>query len=80
VAKKAIAMIWVVATIIDCNISLHGNNHDYCNSIQKPLQSAIAMLLLATILTKVTLLLLEGIATNMAIFATIFHCGNRPIF
>jgi hypothetical protein len=48
-AKKAIPMIWVIATIIDCNILLCNNNHDYCNKHKKLLQSDIATLLLATI-------------------------------
>jgi hypothetical protein len=34
VAIKAIAMISVVVTIIDHNVSLRGNNHNYCNNIK----------------------------------------------
>jgi hypothetical protein len=40
-------MISIVATIIDHNVSLCDNNHNYCNNIKKLLQSAIAMLLFA---------------------------------
>jgi hypothetical protein len=47
-AIKAIATILVIATIINHNISLCGNKHNYCNNIKKPLQSVIATLLLAT--------------------------------
>jgi hypothetical protein len=47
VVIKAIAMISVVAIIVDCNISLCGSNHNYCNN-KKILQSANATLLLAT--------------------------------
>jgi hypothetical protein len=70
VAIKVIVIILVVASIINCNALLCGNNHDYCNNIRKLLQSAITMLPLST---KVTMLLLEDIAT-------IFHRGNRLIF
>jgi hypothetical protein len=78
--KKAIVMIWVVATIIDCNVSLHGNNHDYCNNIQKSLQSAIAMLLLATIFNQSHIFAIERYYNKYGHIAIIFHCGNRPIF
>jgi hypothetical protein len=36
-AMKTITKISVVTSIIDCNVSLHGNNHDYCNNVKKPL-------------------------------------------
>jgi hypothetical protein len=42
VVIKIIATILVVTSIINCNASFRGNNHDYCNNIEKPLQSAIA--------------------------------------
>jgi hypothetical protein len=38
VAIKTIAMVSVVATVIDHNVLLHGNKHDYCNNIKKLLQ------------------------------------------
>jgi hypothetical protein len=31
---KVVAMILVVTTIINHNVSLRGNNHDYCNNIK----------------------------------------------
>jgi hypothetical protein len=62
-AIKVIATISVVASIINCNASLCGNN---LQQHKKPLQSAIQHYYLLPLLTKVTLLLLD-IATNMAL-------------
>jgi hypothetical protein len=33
-AIKVIATITTIAGIINCNASLRGNNHDYCNNIK----------------------------------------------
>jgi hypothetical protein len=72
VAIKTIATISVVATIIDHNISLCGNKHDYCNNIKKHCRVLLQCYYLQPLLTKVTLLLLEGIATNMALLQPYF--------
>ena len=72
VAIKAIATISVVATIIDRNVSLRGNNHDYCNNIKNRCRVLLQRYYLQPLLTKVTLLLLEGIATNMALLQPYF--------
>jgi hypothetical protein len=76
VVIKAIAMISIVATIIDHNVSLCVNNHNYCNNIKNHCRVILQRYYLQPLLTKVTLLLLGGIAANM----TIFHHGNRLIF
>jgi hypothetical protein len=73
VAKEDIAMISVVASIINCNVLLRGNKHDYCNKIKNHCKVLLQRYDLLPFLTKVTLLLLEGVAT-------IFYRGNRPIF
>jgi hypothetical protein len=67
VAIKDIMMTLVVATIIDRNISLHGNNHNYCNNIKNHCRVLLQRYYLLPLLTKVTLLLFEGIATNMTL-------------
>jgi hypothetical protein len=72
VAKKAIPTIWVIATIIDCNVSLRCNNHDYCNDHKNHCKVLLQRYYLQQFLTKVTLLLLEGIATNMALLQPYF--------
>jgi hypothetical protein len=72
VAQKVVSMIWVVATIIDCNISLHGNNHDYCNKQKNHCKVLLQCYYLQPFLTKVTLSLLEGIATKMTLLQPYF--------
>jgi hypothetical protein len=73
VTIKTIAMISVVVTIIDHNVSLHRNNHHNCNNIKKMLQSAIAKLLLATTFNHShTLLLLGAIVTNIILLQPYF--------
>jgi hypothetical protein len=67
VAIKAIITISVVATIIDRNVSLCGNNHGYCNNMKNYCRMLLQCYYLQPLLTKVTWLLLEGIATNMAL-------------
>jgi hypothetical protein len=87
VALKAIATILVVATIIDRNVSLCGNNHDYCNNIKNYCKMLLQRYYLQSLLTKVTWLLLEGIATNMALLQPNFTAaidqfsssGTHPI-
>jgi hypothetical protein len=73
VAIKAITTILVVATIIDRNISLRGNNHGYCNNIKNCCRMLLQRYYLQPLLTKVTWLLLEGIATNMALLQPNFN-------
>jgi hypothetical protein len=73
VTIKTIAMISVVVTIIDHNVSLHRNNHHNCNNIKKMLQSAIAKLLLATTFNHShTLLLLGAIIINIILLQPYF--------
>jgi hypothetical protein len=72
VAIKVIAMILVVASIIICNASLRGNNHDYCNNIKNRCKVLLQYYYLQPFLTKVTWLLLEDIATNMTILQPYF--------
>jgi hypothetical protein len=67
VAIKVIAMISVVASIINCNASLCGNNHDYCNNIKSCYRVLLQYYYLLPLLTKVTLLLFEDIVTNMTL-------------
>jgi hypothetical protein len=64
---KAITTISVVATIIDPNVLLRGNNHGYCNNIKNCCRMLLERYYLHPLLTKVTWLLLEGIATNIAL-------------
>jgi hypothetical protein len=59
--------ISVVASIIDCNVSLRGNNHNYCNIIKNHCRVLLQRNYFLTLLTKVTLLLLKDIATNMTL-------------
>jgi hypothetical protein len=80
VAIKAITTILVVATIIDRNISLRGNNHGYCNNIKNCCRMLLQRYYLQPLLTKVTWLLLEGIATKYGLIATKFQHGNKLIF
>jgi hypothetical protein len=80
VAIKAIAMISIVAASIDHNVSFCGNNHDNCNNIKNPLQSAIAILLLTTIFNQSHIVAIERYNNKYDPIATIFHHGNRPIF
>jgi hypothetical protein len=75
-AKKAIAMISVVATIINCNVSLCGNNHNYSNNIK----TCCKVLLLATIFNQSHIVSNERYWNKYGPIATIFHSGNRPIF
>jgi hypothetical protein len=79
VAIKVIVTISVVASIINCNASLRGNNHDYCNNIKKPLQRAIATLLLATAFKQSHIAVIEMCCNKYGPIATIFYHGNRPI-
>jgi hypothetical protein len=72
VAKKVIATISIVATIIDCNISLRGNNHDYCNNIKNHCRVLLQHYYLLPLLTKDKLLLFLGIATNMTLLQPYF--------
>jgi hypothetical protein len=72
VAIKTIAMTSVVATIINCNVSLRGNNHDYCKNIKNHCIVLLQRYYLQSLLTKVTLLLLEGIETIMALLQPYF--------
>jgi hypothetical protein len=72
VAIKAIAMILVVATIIHRNVSLRGNNHNYCHNIKNRCRVLLQCYYLLPLLTKVTLLLFEGIATNMTLLQPYF--------
>jgi hypothetical protein len=80
VAIKAIATISIVATIIDHNVSLCGNNHDYCIQHKKLLQSAIATLLLTTIFNQSHIIAIKRCSNKYGPIATIFHRDNRPIF
>jgi hypothetical protein len=77
VTKKAIAMISIVAAIIDCNISLRDNKHDYCNNIKNCCK---ATLLLATTFNQSNIVVIERCCNKYGSTATIFHHGNRPIF
>jgi hypothetical protein len=72
VTKKAIAMISIVATIIDCNISLRDNKHDYCNNIKNCCKVLLQHYYLLRLLTKVILLLLKGVATNITLLQPYF--------
>jgi hypothetical protein len=72
VAIKTIATISVVAIIIDRNISLHSNNHNYCNNIKNYYIVILQRSYLQPFLTKVTLLLLKCIATNMVLLQLYF--------
>jgi hypothetical protein len=63
-AIKDITTISVVATIIDSNVSLRGNNHNYCNNIKNCYKVILQRYYLLPLLTKVALLLFEGIVTN----------------
>jgi hypothetical protein len=60
-------MISVVATIIGHNVSLRGNKHDYCHNIKNCCIVLLQRYYLQPLLAKVTLLLLEGISTNMTL-------------
>jgi hypothetical protein len=80
VAIKVIVIILVVASIINCNALLCGNNHDYCNNIRKLLQSAITMLLLATTFNQSHNVAIGRYCNKYGLIATIFHRGNRLIF
>jgi hypothetical protein len=71
-AKNVIATISVVATIIDHNVSLRGNNHDYCNNIKNCCRVLLQRYYLLPLLTKATLLLFVGIATNMTLLQPYF--------
>jgi hypothetical protein len=71
-AIKAIAMMSVVATIIDRNGSLRGNNHNYCINIKSLCRVLLQCYYLLPLLTKVTLLLFESIATNAALLQPYF--------
>jgi hypothetical protein len=73
VAIKAIAMISVVAIIIDNNILLRGNNHDYCNNIKNCRKVLLQCYHMQPLLTKVTLLPLEGIPINMTLLQPYFN-------
>jgi hypothetical protein len=64
--------IKAIATIIDHNISLLGNNHNYCNNIKNHDRVLLQCYYLLTLLTRVTLLLFEGIATNMSLLQPYF--------
>jgi hypothetical protein len=72
VATKTIATISVVATIIDHNASSCSNNHKYCNNIKNYCRVLLQRYYLQQLLTKVTLLLLECIATNMTLLQPYF--------
>jgi hypothetical protein len=72
VAIKAIAIISVVASIINHNVSLRGNNHDYCNNIKDHCRVLLQCYYLLPLLNKVTLLLLKDIATNMTLLQSYF--------
>jgi hypothetical protein len=72
VAIMAIAMISIVVTTIDRNISLCVNNHDYCNIIKNSCRLLLQCYYLQSLLTKVTMLLLEDIATNMVLLQPYF--------
>jgi hypothetical protein len=72
VAIKAIAIISVVASIINHNVSLRGNNHDYCNNIKDHCRVLLQRYYLLPLLNKVTLLLLKDIATNMTLLQSYF--------
>jgi hypothetical protein len=71
-AKNVIATISVVATIIDHNVSLRGNNHDSCNNIKNRCRVLLQRYYLLPLLTKATLLLFVGIATNMTLLQPYF--------
>jgi hypothetical protein len=71
-AIKVIATISIVVSIINCNASLRGNNHDYCKNIKNHCKVLLQHYYLQPFLTKVTLLLLEGITTNMALLQPYF--------
>jgi hypothetical protein len=79
-AIKVIATISIVVSIINCNASLRGNNHDYCKNIKKPLQSSIGTLLLATIFNQSHIVAIGRYYNKYGPIATIFHHCNRPIF
>jgi hypothetical protein len=72
VAIKVIATILVVACIINCNASLRGNNHDYCNNIKNYCRVLLQRYYLLPLLTKVILLLLEGVGTNITLLQLYF--------
>jgi hypothetical protein len=72
VAINTIASILVVVTIIDRNVSLRSDNHNYCNNIKNHCRVLLLRYKLQPLLTKVTLLLLECIATNMALLQPYF--------
>jgi hypothetical protein len=73
VAIKAIAMISVVAIIIDNDILLRGNNHDYCSNIKNCRKVLLQCYYMQPLLTKVTLLPLEGIPINMTLLQPYFN-------
>jgi hypothetical protein len=72
VAIKAIVTISVVATIIDHNISLRCNNHNYYNNIKNHCRVLLQCYYLLPLLTKVTLFLFESITTNMTLLQLYF--------
>jgi hypothetical protein len=72
VTIKTIATISIIATIIGRNVLLHGNKHDYCNNNKKHCRVLLQYYYLQPLLTKVTLLLLEGIAINMSLLQPYF--------
>jgi hypothetical protein len=75
-AIETIATILVVATSIDRNVSLRSNNHNYCNKIKKPLQSVIAILLLATTFNQSYIIDIGMYCIKYGPIATIFYHGN----
>jgi hypothetical protein len=64
---KAIAMISVIAIIIDSNVLLRRTNHGYCNNIINCCKVLLQCYYMQPLLTKVTLSPLECIATNMTL-------------
>jgi hypothetical protein len=72
VAIKVIATTLVVASIINSNVSLRGNNHDYCNNIKNYCRMLLQRYYFLPLLTKVTMLLLEDIAISMTLLQPYF--------
>jgi hypothetical protein len=65
------------AHFFDCSVLLCGNSHDYCNK-KNCCRVLLQRYYLQPLLTKVTLLVLEGIARNMTLLQSYFIvAGNR---
>jgi hypothetical protein len=79
IAIKDIATILAIATIIDHNISLCGNNHNYCNNI-KAIAECYCNATTCTTFNQSHIIAIWRYCNKYDPIVTIFHHGNRLIF